>query len=161
MIIEEKKQRPRTFEVKSEEHNVSMEGRKSLSVTGVENVEGFSDTVVTIDTSMGRMVIKGEKPPKRDAKILSVWNVGKRFSLTSRQADSIAVATAVFKMNIPPNFIKPKISTGRLSAKSTAPVGKSVIKFRSVAIPVKPPGEISLADMNAVTAKEYIRLPTI
>ena len=60
MIIEEKKQRPRTFEVKSEEHNVSMEGRKSLSVTGVENVEGFSDTIVTIDTIMGRMVIKGE-----------------------------------------------------------------------------------------------------
>lgn len=60
MIIEEKKQKIRTFEVKSEEHKLSLEERKSLSVTGVENVEGFSDTMVTLDTNMGRMVIKGE-----------------------------------------------------------------------------------------------------
>ena len=60
MIIEEKKQKTRTFEIKSEEHKLTLEGRKKLSVTGVENVEGFSDTTVTLDTNMGRMVIKGE-----------------------------------------------------------------------------------------------------
>ena len=60
MIIEEKKQKTRVVEVKTQEHKLTLDGRKNLSITGVENIEGFSDTTVTLDTNMGRMVIKGE-----------------------------------------------------------------------------------------------------
>ena len=60
MIIEEKKQKTRVVEVKTQEHKLTLDGRKNLSITGVENIEGFSDTTVTLDTDMGRMVIKGE-----------------------------------------------------------------------------------------------------
>ena len=60
MIIEEKKQRIKPIEERTADHKVAMEGRETLSVTGVQNIEGFSETVVTLDTCMGRMVIKGE-----------------------------------------------------------------------------------------------------
>lgn len=60
MIIEEKKQKPRMSEEKMTGHKLAMEERGKLSVTGVLNVEGFSETLVTLDTCMGRMVIKGE-----------------------------------------------------------------------------------------------------
>ncbi len=60
MIIEEKKQKQRTFGEKMPEHKLCMEERAILSVTGVENVEGFSESSVTLDTNMGRLLIKGE-----------------------------------------------------------------------------------------------------
>lgn len=43
------------------EHKLSLEKREALSVSGVEEVEGFSDTAVTLNTNMGRMIIKGER----------------------------------------------------------------------------------------------------
>lgn len=60
MIIEEKKQKIRPAEIRISEHKLVMENREKLSVTGVENVEGFSETSVTLDTNMGRLLIKGE-----------------------------------------------------------------------------------------------------
>ena len=60
MVIEERKQRIKVYEEKVTEHKVVMEKRGCLSVTGVEDVEGFSDSVVTLSTNMGRLVIKGE-----------------------------------------------------------------------------------------------------
>lgn len=58
MIIEEKK--TKIGEFKASEQILSLENRNRLSVTGVENVEGFSETAVTLDTNLGRLVIKGE-----------------------------------------------------------------------------------------------------
>lgn len=58
MIIEEKKTKPNEF--KPAEQILSLENRTRLSVTGVENVEGFSETSVALDTNLGRLVIKGE-----------------------------------------------------------------------------------------------------
>ena len=60
MIVEEKKQKSRLAEEKITSHKLALDERERLSVTGVLNVEGFSETMVTLDTSMGRMVIKGE-----------------------------------------------------------------------------------------------------
>lgn len=60
MIIEEKRQRLRPIEEKLQGHKISMDNRSCLSVTGVENVDGFSENTVTLDTNMGRLVIKGE-----------------------------------------------------------------------------------------------------
>ena len=60
MIIEEKRQKIRPSETKICGQKLVMEDRAKLSVTGVENVEGFSETSVTLDTNMGRLLIKGE-----------------------------------------------------------------------------------------------------
>lgn len=60
MIIEEKKQRIRPSEDKISGHKLILEERGNLSVTGVENVDGFSENTVTLDTNMGKLVIKGE-----------------------------------------------------------------------------------------------------
>lgn len=59
MIIEEKRQYEKT-EKKQAEHSLALSRRKKLSVEGVENIVGFSDTSVTLDTVMGRLIIKGE-----------------------------------------------------------------------------------------------------
>ena len=40
-------------------HNVIMEGRKKLSVSGVEDVDSFDEHEVVVYTNMGLMEIKG------------------------------------------------------------------------------------------------------
>lgn len=58
MAIDEK--RIKTTEQKALSHGLKMDERKRLSITGVENVESFSETLVLLDTSMGRLSVKGE-----------------------------------------------------------------------------------------------------
>ena len=41
-------------------HNVIMEGRKKISVSGVDDVESFNDEEIVLHTNMGIMVIEGE-----------------------------------------------------------------------------------------------------
>lgn len=41
------------------EHNVILEGRRKLSVSGVEDVESFDELTVILYTSMGNLTIKG------------------------------------------------------------------------------------------------------
>lgn len=42
-------------------HNVTMEERKRLSVTGVEEVESFDDGQVVMLTSGGTLIVKGSE----------------------------------------------------------------------------------------------------
>lgn len=39
--------------------NITLENRKKISATGVEDVQNFSDDSITLSTSMGILVIKG------------------------------------------------------------------------------------------------------
>jgi len=41
-------------------HNVILEGRKNLSVTGVTDIESFDEQVVILYTDLGELTIKGE-----------------------------------------------------------------------------------------------------
>ncbi len=40
-------------------HNVILEDRKSLMITGVSDVDSFDDQTVTVYTDMGEMTIRG------------------------------------------------------------------------------------------------------
>ena len=42
-------------------HNLIMENRKNLSMSGVDKVINFDDNIVVLNTQMGEMTIKGEK----------------------------------------------------------------------------------------------------
>lgn len=58
MIIDEKK--AKISEERKPNHKLIMEERTRLTLGGVENVENFSDCLVLLDTSMGRLAVKGE-----------------------------------------------------------------------------------------------------
>ena len=42
-------------------HSISLEGRSALSVSGVEDVQGFDDSLVSLRTSMGELNIRGRE----------------------------------------------------------------------------------------------------
>ena len=48
------------FEENSLLHSVVMEGRKKLSVSGVEEVESFDEHTIVMSTSLGVLVVRGE-----------------------------------------------------------------------------------------------------
>lgn len=56
MQYEEK--RPRQ---EAADHHVILEGRASLSVSGVEEVESFDENAIVMRTSLGTMVVRGEE----------------------------------------------------------------------------------------------------
>lgn len=41
-------------------HNIVMEGRKNLSISGVEDIGSFDENAVVLATSMGELTIHGE-----------------------------------------------------------------------------------------------------
>ncbi len=41
-------------------HNIIMENRKKLTISGVKRVENFDDNIIVLDTQMGQMTLKGE-----------------------------------------------------------------------------------------------------
>ncbi len=41
-------------------HHILLEGRKQLSISGVEEVESFDDTSIVMATSQGLLVVRGE-----------------------------------------------------------------------------------------------------
>lgn len=41
-------------------HGVEMDNREKLSLSGVEDVMGFDETLVVMQTSMGRLSVRGE-----------------------------------------------------------------------------------------------------
>ena len=45
--------------IKSKPHNVTIEGREKLTITGVKDVTSFDDNVVVLDTEAGGLTIKG------------------------------------------------------------------------------------------------------
>lgn len=52
-------------------HNIIIEGRKKLSVSGVTEVDRFDESIVILYTSMGELTVKGEELHVND---LSVKN---------------------------------------------------------------------------------------
>lgn len=42
-------------------HSLSMENREKLSISGVEDVSGFDESLVVLRTSMGALTIRGEE----------------------------------------------------------------------------------------------------
>jgi sporulation protein YabP len=48
-------------ELNQKPHNLVLENRKKLSLSGVKDVKGFNEEVVSLSTSMGDLYIKGEK----------------------------------------------------------------------------------------------------
>lgn len=42
-------------------HNVSMENREKLKVTGIIDVSGFDESYVDTETELGRLIIRGEE----------------------------------------------------------------------------------------------------
>ena len=41
-------------------HNIIMENREKLSISGVKRGENFDDNIIILNTQMGQMTIKGE-----------------------------------------------------------------------------------------------------
>lgn len=41
-------------------HNVIMENRERISISGVKKTESFDDKIIVLDTQMGQMTIKGD-----------------------------------------------------------------------------------------------------
>ena len=61
MQYEEKRVRPEAA------HHVILEGRESLTVSGVEEVESFDETTIVMSTSKGSLVVRGGGPAHREA----------------------------------------------------------------------------------------------
>ncbi len=45
--------------VKSKPHNINIEGREKIQISGVVEVASFNDNTVSLDTEMGGLIIKG------------------------------------------------------------------------------------------------------
>jgi sporulation protein YabP len=45
--------------IKSKPHDLTLEGREKLIITGVKDVTSFDENVVVLDTEAGGLVIKG------------------------------------------------------------------------------------------------------
>lgn len=41
-------------------HNLNMRGRKQLILEGVRHIDSFNDNEITMETSMGMLILKGE-----------------------------------------------------------------------------------------------------
>lgn len=49
----------RSFKKSEDTHNVIMENRKKLIISGVDDVASFDESTVTLSTTMGMLIIKG------------------------------------------------------------------------------------------------------
>ena len=41
-------------------HNIIMENRKTLRISGVKDIDGFSENRIVLNTVMGELIIKGD-----------------------------------------------------------------------------------------------------
>ncbi len=48
------------YEEKMMPHHIVLDGRSSLSVSGVEEVESFDETTIVMNTVKGTLVVRGE-----------------------------------------------------------------------------------------------------
>lgn len=46
---------------KSRSHSIMLDARAKLSMTGIEDVNGFNEETVSVKTTCGTLIIKGEK----------------------------------------------------------------------------------------------------
>ena len=57
MTLEERKTQFK--EVKEQNQQLVLDNRRKIKVTGVSEVENFSDTLIEIDTCLGKLTVKG------------------------------------------------------------------------------------------------------
>lgn len=50
----------KSYDISQVEHRILLESRHSLTVSGVEEVESFDDTTITMHTNHGMLVVQGE-----------------------------------------------------------------------------------------------------
>jgi sporulation protein YabP len=50
----------RRLAMEEKNHNISLENRNSLSVSGVKDIYNFDETKVVLDTNLGTLTIAGE-----------------------------------------------------------------------------------------------------
>lgn len=55
-----KKMSPQNTAAKNAIHNIILEGRKKMSVSGVTDVDRFDENTVLLYTTMGEMTVRGE-----------------------------------------------------------------------------------------------------
>ena len=56
----EERRNVRTTRTEQTIHNIIMESRRKLSVSGVEDVESFNETEIILHTNMGALIISGD-----------------------------------------------------------------------------------------------------
>lgn len=44
----------------AQQHNITLECRKKLKISGVKDIDSFSETKVVLNTVMGELVVKGD-----------------------------------------------------------------------------------------------------
>lgn len=49
------------FDEKLQQHSVNVDGRENIEVTGALDVESFGDECINVITTMGKLIINGEK----------------------------------------------------------------------------------------------------
>ena len=54
MAHEEQRATPARF------HSLSLQGREKLSLTGVEDVSGFDESLIVLSTALGALTVRGE-----------------------------------------------------------------------------------------------------
>lgn len=64
--------------------NIILESRKNLRVSGVKDIDNFSETKIVIDTTLGELVIKGD-----DLHIISLEKESGDLSLTGNVSSLI------------------------------------------------------------------------
>lgn len=64
--------------------NIILESRNNLRVSGVKDIDNFSETKIVIDTTLGELVIKGE-----DLHIISLEKESGDLSLTGKVSSLI------------------------------------------------------------------------
>ena len=57
----EERRTMRNSRVETNVHNLIMEGRKKLSVSGVDDVESFNESEIVLHTNMGVLIVEGDK----------------------------------------------------------------------------------------------------
>lgn len=50
----------KSYDIPQTEHHILLESRNNLTISGVEEVESFDDSTITLHTNQGMLVVQGE-----------------------------------------------------------------------------------------------------
>lgn len=49
-----------TYDTQQGQHHILLESRNQLTISGVEEVESFDETTITMQTNQGMLIVRGE-----------------------------------------------------------------------------------------------------